>query len=242
MQPARTRKKITAPASWEDIPCGEYYRDALEQHLQAWWGKLYGFHLLKIGNLSAEIDTSSCPISHQVNIDQTGPNLHVVGDPYQLPFAHKSVDACLLAHTLAYAEDPHRILREVDGVLIHDGWLVLSSFNPLSLLGMGKMRRCFRQRPPYVARMFIQMRLLDCRGLLNYEVMVKNRFQVLPWCPKGGKMLSTHLPALGCMTVIVARKRTLPLTPTAKKVPARRQTIQQAVGASSKSYRKDRKE
>jgi len=34
-------------------------------------------------------------------------------------------------------------------------------------------------------------------------------------------MLSTHLPALGCMTVIVARKRTLPLTPTAKKSPGK---------------------
>ena len=242
MLPARTRKKITAPASWEDIPCGEYYRAALEQHLQAWWGKFYGFHLLKIGNLSAEIDTSSCPISHQVNFDETGPNLHVKGDPYQLPFAHKSVDACLLAHTLAYAEDPHRILREVDRVLIDDGWLVMSSFNPLSLLGVGKMMPFFRQRQPYASRMFTQMRLLDWLGLLNYEVMFKTRFQVLPWCQKGGKMLSTHLPALGCMTVIVARKRTLPLTPTAKKVPARCQTIQQAVGASSKSYRKDHKE
>jgi hypothetical protein len=87
--------------------------------------------------------------------------------------------------------------------------------------------------------MFTQTRLLDWLGLLNYEVMMKSRFQVLPWCMKGGKTLSTHLPALGCMTVIVARKRTLPLTPTAKKVPARRQAITQAVGASSKSYRKD---
>lgn len=242
MQPARTRKKITAPASWEDIPCGEYYRDALEQHLQAWWGKLYGFHLLKIGNLSAELDTSGCPISHQVNVAEAGPNLQIAGCHYQLPFAHKSVDACLLAHTLAYAEDPHRILREVDRVLIDDGWLVLSSFNPLSLLGMGKLLPVVRKRQPFASRMFTQTRLLDWLGLLNYEVMVKARFQVLPWCAKGGKTLSTHLPALGCMTMIVARKRTLPLTPSAKKVTARRQSITQAVGASSKSYREDHKE
>ncbi|MGV8927661.1 MAG: class I SAM-dependent methyltransferase [Ewingella sp.] len=241
MQPARTRKKIIAPASWEDIPCGEYYRAALEQHLQACWGKLYGFHLLKLGNLSAELDTSTCPISHQVNVAEAGANLHVQGDHYHLPFAHKSVDACLIAHTLAYAEDPHRILREVDRVLIDDGWLVLSCFNPLSLLGMGKMMPFFRKRQPYASRMFTLMRLLDWLGLLNYEVIVKTCFQVLPWSPKGGEMLNTHLPALGCMTMIVARKRTLPLTPTAKKVPARRQAIQQAVGASSKSYRKDHK-
>ena len=239
MLPARTRKKITAPASWDAFPCGEYYRAALERQLQAWLGKLYGFHLLKIGNLSVELDTSGCPISHQVNVAELGGNLHVQGSQYQLPFAHKSVDACLLAHTLAYAEDPHRTLREVDRVLIDDGWLVLSSFNPLSLVGIAKLVPVVRKRQPYVSQMFTQTRLLDWLGLLNYEVMMKSRFQVLPWCAKGGKTLSTHLPALGCMTVMVARKRTLPLTPSAKKVPARRQAIPQAVGASSKSYRKD---
>jgi hypothetical protein len=27
-------------------------------------------------------------------------------------------------------QDPHRLLREVDRVLIDDGWLILSGFNP----------------------------------------------------------------------------------------------------------------
>ncbi|VTP60588.1 Methyltransferase domain [Serratia rubidaea] len=65
----------------------------------------------------------------------SGAGLQVRADAYQLPFAAKSVDACLLAHSLPYADDPHRMLREVDRILIDDGWLVISSFNPLSLLG-----------------------------------------------------------------------------------------------------------
>jgi SAM-dependent methyltransferase len=241
MRPARIRKTIVAPASWDEIPCGGYYRAALEQQLQPWWGKLYGFHLLKIGALSAEIDARACPISHQVNFAQEGDGLHVRGDPYHLPFAAKSVDACLLSHTLAYADDPHRILREVDRVLIDDGWMVLSSFNPLSLLGIGKLMPLFRKRQPYSSRLFTQMRLLDWLSLLNYEVMVHRRFHVLPWKKNGGKLLSTHLPALGCMTLIIARKRTFPLTPTAKKVLAQKQKIPQAVGAT-KSYRKEHRD
>ncbi|MFZ4834994.1 class I SAM-dependent methyltransferase [Rouxiella sp. Mn2063] len=241
MQSARTRKSIANPAAWSDIPRGDNYRVALEGELQPWLSKLYGFHLLKIGHLSAQIATDACPISHQVNVALEGENLQVLGNPENLPFEHKSIDACLLCHTLAYARDPHRILREVDRVLIDDGWLILSGFNPMSLLGFGRLVPFVRKRSPYNSRMFTQTRLLDWLGLLNYEVMYKSRFQVLPWCLHGGKLLNAHLPALGCMTVIIARKRTLPLTPSAKKVSARRQTIAQPVGAS-KSYRQEHDE
>jgi SAM-dependent methyltransferase len=135
-----------------------------------------GFHLLKIGNLSASLTTDKCAISHQVNVSLEGDNLQVVADAYQLPFAAKSVDACLLAHTLSYADDPHRMLREVDRVLIDDGWLVISSFNPFSLLGLGKLVPGLRRRQPYVSRMFTQMRLLDWLSLLNYEVCISRVF------------------------------------------------------------------
>lgn len=236
MRAARTSKEMSSPDSWSELPWGEYYRAALEEHLQPWWPKLFGFHLLKIGNLSAEIDTENCAISHQVNVGLEGEKLQVLADPYQLPFSGKSVDACLLSHTLAYADNPHRLLREVDRVLIDDGWLILSSFNPVSLLGLGKLVPGLRKRQPYCSRMFTQMRLVDWLSLLNFEVMHQARFQVLPWCKLGGKVISTHLPALGCMSLIVARKRTLPLTPTALKVSARNPSLSRAVGAT-KSYR-----
>ena len=82
---------------------GESFRDALTQHLQPCLGKLYGFHLLKIGNLSVEIDTQACAISHQVNVGEVGQAVQVVADPMHLPFEAKSVDACLLAHTLSWS-------------------------------------------------------------------------------------------------------------------------------------------
>ncbi|KEY60663.1 class I SAM-dependent methyltransferase [Serratia sp. DD3] len=237
MKPAHTLQKLTSPQTWAALPWGEYYREALEQQLQPWWSKLFGFHLLKIGNLSTELDTEKCVISHQVNVGLSGNNLHVLADPYQLPFATKAVDACLLAHTLSYADDPHRLLREVDRVLIDDGWLLISSFNPFSVLGMGKLIPGVRQRQPYVSRMFTQMRLLDWLSLLNYEVLEQMRFHVVPWQRKGGTFLSTHLPALGCISLIVARKRTRPLTPTLLKMGVRNPSLSRAVGAT-KSYRK----
>lgn len=232
MKPARITRPLTAPDKWDKLPWGESSRLALEQEIRPWLGKLFGFHLLKIGNLSTEINTEDCAISHQVNIAQQGDNLQVQASPLYLPFAEKSVDACLLAHTLSWSADPHRLLREVDRVLIDDGWLIISGYNPISILGVGKLIPCLRKQPPFSSRMFTAMRLLDWLSLLNFEVMYRRNFQVLPWHKQGGKMLTTHFPALGAMQVIVARKRTLPLTLNPLKNRHKKKRIHSAVGAT----------
>lgn len=235
MKPAKTRHIRHVPGSWSQVPCGDYYRDALNHQLRPALAKLYGFHLLKIGSLSAEIDTENCAISHQVNVGLTGENLQVQAHPLSLPFASKSVDACLLAHTLSWSSDPHRILREVDRVLIDDGWILLSGFNLFSMLGIGKLIPGVHRMVPWNSRMFTQTRLLDWLGLLNYEVIQRSAFQVLPWSRQGGKVISRHLPALGCMNLIVARKRTFPLI----KNPSRKSTGKaklQAVGVTRQGH------
>jgi len=232
MKPAKTRQILTAPHSWRDMPWGDYFRDALTQQLQPYLGKLYGFHMLKIGNLSAEINTEHCAISHQVNVGSEGELLQVLAQPSQLPFESKSVDAVLLAHTLAWSQDPHRVLREVDRVLIDDGWMIISGFNPFSLLGISKALPGIQRKAPWSSRMFSQMRLLDWLNLLNYEVMYRTRFQVVPWHRQGGKVISAHLPALGCLNIVIARKRTFPLTPTKAKKSLAKAQLRPAVNAT----------
>lgn len=235
MKPARTPRTFQAPASWSDLPKGANYREALEGELKPWFAKMYGFHLLKIGNLSAEINAESCAISHQVNVSLSGEPAQVRADPLHLPFAEKSVDACLLAHTLPWCTDPHRLLQEVDRVLIDDGWLVLSGFNPISLLGLCKAVPFARRSPAVKSRMFTLMRQFDWLALLNFEVLYYSRFRVLPWTRQGGKLLSAHLPALGCMQLIVARKRTIPLTLNPMKQSRSKPRVRQPVGATRQS-------
>jgi hypothetical protein len=80
--------------------------------------------------------------------------------------------------------------------------------------------------------MFSQMRLLDWLGLLNYEVVFRTRFQVLPWHRQGGKMISAHLPALGCLNIVVARKRSFPITPTKARMSLSKRQLPQTVNAT----------
>lgn len=87
MKPARIPQTVAPPERWAELPWGEYYREALELQLKPWLAKMYGFHLLKIGNLSAEINTESCAISHQVSVSLNGSPVQVKADPLHLPFA-----------------------------------------------------------------------------------------------------------------------------------------------------------
>ncbi|WP_373017743.1 class I SAM-dependent methyltransferase [Thiomicrorhabdus sp.] len=47
-----------------------------------------------------------------------------------LPIAKESADVVLLPHTLETVQDPHYLLRQVDGMLVPEGHLVLTGFNP----------------------------------------------------------------------------------------------------------------
>ncbi|MFB6434541.1 MAG: methyltransferase domain-containing protein [Candidatus Malihini olakiniferum] len=239
MKLAPTPQTHTSPENWDDLPWGMHYQTALERALAPWWPRVFGFHLLKIGALSNAIVTDSCAITHQVNISlYPANNVHVLAAPYQLPFSKKSVDACLLAHTLSYSSDPHRILREVDRVLINDGWLFLSGFNPISLLGAGKLTPGLRQYQPYCARMCTQMRMVDWLALLNYEVLRQGSFHIVPWkMPQEAIALELHSTPLGCLTLLIARKRTIPLTIYSLRQKLNKLSVGRAVGAT-KSYRK----
>ncbi|MBE8596798.1 class I SAM-dependent methyltransferase [Xenorhabdus sp. BG5] len=236
MRSARSIKQITLPASWAELPWGEYYRVALERQLEPWWPKIFGFHLVKIGNLSAEIDTRSCLVSHQVNIGLQGQNMDVITDPNYLPFATKSVDACLLAHMLTYSIDPHWLLREVDRIMIDDGWLVISGFNPMSILGFRKMIAPVYHRQSCRAQMFTMLRQLDWLRLLNYEIIHHTNFHVLPW-QSGNRFDSSCMSILGCLNVIIARKRTIPLTLNPMRATLMKPRFSNALGAAKNIHR-----
>ncbi|WP_159565001.1 class I SAM-dependent methyltransferase [Budvicia diplopodorum] len=240
MNVARTSKILSPPLSWDELSHGHAYHQALELQLEPWWPKLFGFHLMKLGRLSASVNTEQCLISHHFNVSSSGSDIQVYADNFQLPFIDKTIDACLLANTLSYSEDPHRVLREVDRVLIDDGWLIISGFNPFSIVGAGKLIPFIRNKHPYCCRVFSKMRMIDWLSLLNYEVLYQSHFQVVPWGPEGHSLLSAHIPAVGCQTLIIARKRTIPLTLNPLLTFQKRFRVNRgAVGATKKMHNND---
>jgi SAM-dependent methyltransferase len=94
----------------------------------------------------------------------------LAADPMQLPLASQSVDLVVLPHTLESTADPHLVLREAERVLIPEGQLVISGFNPLSLW---RLRQMFARRgggAPWDERFIGLLRLKDWLRLLGFEL------------------------------------------------------------------------
>jgi SAM-dependent methyltransferase len=94
-----------------------------------------------------------------------------------LPFPENSLDLVVLPHTLEISSDPHATLREVARVLVPEGRVVISGFNPTSLWGLRQRRGHLYQRLGY-DNMFLPKtgefigywRLRDWLRLLDFEV------------------------------------------------------------------------
>ena len=96
-----------------------------------------------------------------------------------LPFPEQSIDLVVMPHTLNLVDAPHATLREVQRVLVPEGHLVITGFNPTSLWGLKQKRMYFLQRlgmhktflpfPP--SAMIGYWRLRDWLKLLNLEIV-----------------------------------------------------------------------
>lgn len=223
MQLARTEQQIAIPTSWSALPMGDWVAAELQERLDNWCPHLFGYHLLKIGALSAELSCGRSTIRHQIGVAPTGRLLDLKGDPLALPVRTASVDACLLAHCLDFSPDPHQVLREAERVLTDDGWLIVSGYNPTSLVGLGHYVPFMRQHLPWSARMFTPARVTDWLQLLGCEVMFDERFgfsfmgkqsRIGWWRESLGR---DYCRPFASVYVIAARKRRFPITPVRRR-------------------------
>jgi SAM-dependent methyltransferase len=90
----------------------------------------------------------------------------------ELPFASQSIDLLVLPHVLEFAQEPHRVLREADRVLVPEGQIVITGFNPASLWGARHWSGRVGVRPflPASSQMIALPRLKDWLKLLSFDV------------------------------------------------------------------------
>ncbi len=227
MKPALGYNEPKLPLNWHDLPNGEHIRKTICHELDNWWPRFFGYHLLKLGELSVEIDSKESRIPHKVNVARYCEQSNVIADIDDLPFQEHSVDACLLSHSLEFNVDPHHILREADRVLIPNGHLIITGYNPASLAGLNKIVPLRRNSLPWNGRFFTPMRVKDWLNLLGYEILSDKRFlhstlhspiKTQSWCYRHWqKFADNYLSSFGSVYVIVAKKRVHPLTPIRPK-------------------------
>ncbi len=240
MKPALSEKDHIVPASWQQFSQGEALAAAIAVQLAPWWQQIFGYYLLKVGDLSCQIDTSACKIQQHITIGDLGEMLMLRAQPDALPVTDNSVDAVLLSHCLEFATDPHHVVREAHRVLLADGYLLLTGVNPFSAVGICKVWPSCRNRYPWQGRFFTASRIKDWLHLIGFEVLSEQRFfcsAMLADHYEQGRWqqwLERYLSYTGSSYLLVARKRELPLTPVRPKWQPKPAFSQSVKGVSAR--------
>jgi len=165
-------------------PPGQYVLRWEQSHLDRAVADIFGYHAVQLG--LPEIDTlaeNRMPLRLLVS-EQSVPRVAVITRFEELPFATQSIDLVVMPHILEFAQEPHQVLREVDRVLLPEGQVIITGFNPASLWGLRQALSRTGGGRPYLPRdgQFISLpRIKDWLKLLSFETN-RGRFGCYaPW-------------------------------------------------------------
>jgi SAM-dependent methyltransferase len=171
-------------------PAGRYVLAWEQQQLDAAVTDIFGYHALQLG--LPEIDALRenrmplrfCAADRQLTIPaQDGAaeggerRVAIINRYEELPFATHSIDLVVMPHILEFAADPHQVLREVERVLVPEGHVVITGFNPASLWGLRQYSTRLGASPflPREGRFIALPRVKDWLKLLSFE-FARGRF------------------------------------------------------------------
>lgn len=235
---------------WLDTALGQYLLAQEQLLFDAAVADIFGFHALQIGFSEVNL-LSNSRIPNLLFVDEhaNGLKCDLLCESDALPFEPNSIDLVLLPHVLEFSDNPHQALREVERILVPEGYVILTGINPISPWGF---RRLLTKKDdseqagyPWQGQFFSQTRIKDWLALLGLEfVSVTSHCYNLPynhaqWLNRL-KLLdiigSKCWPMLGGMYFIVAKKRIPGMTllkPNWKKSPIKTRLV---ISSSQKSH------
>src|SRR5712691_11341954 len=153
---------------WFGTPLGQYLLEKEQAYLDDVTPDIFGFHALQLGMPATDFLGAS-RIAHRMRIAASD-NPDLYAKSHELPLATQSIDLVVLPHVLEFAEEPHRILREVDRVMMPEGRLIIVGFNPWSLWGLRSAMGPSRDAFPWNGRFVSLLRVKDWLALLGFDV------------------------------------------------------------------------
>lgn len=214
---------------WFESRLGRHLLAQEQACLQEKAAAIFGYHVIQIGSPSPRFDLlKQCPARNRIVLDRGigQSEIDLSADPRYLPLASDSIDGVILPHTLDFSQNPHQLVREVERVLIPEGKVLLSGFNPWSQWGVGRLFRRRSGNMPWCSHFFSYRRVQDWFSLLgfdleyviylNYRPPFHNQavMQKLAFMESLGRRV---WPMLGGVYVMQAVKRTVTVTPIRMK-------------------------
>jgi SAM-dependent methyltransferase len=153
---------------WLETPQGRYVLDWELGKCDQLVTDIFGFNAVQLG-LPAIDYLRANRMPFRFRSDDGAGLVDVRCNAQFLPFASNSLDLVVLPHVLEFDDNPHQVLREVERVLVPEGSVVVSGFNPFSLWGAKRRMSRRRELPPWRGRYISVPRLKDWFALLGLE-------------------------------------------------------------------------
>ena len=232
---------------WFESRLGRHLLAQEQACLQEKAAGIFGYHVVQIGSPSHHFDLlRKSPAHNRVVLDRGAESTQIdlSADPTQLPLAADSIDGVILPHTLDFSPNPHQLVREVERVLIPEGKVLLSGFNPWSQWGVGRLFRRRSGNMPWCSHFFSSRRVHDWFSLLgfdlesvvylNYRPPFHNQaiMQKLAFMESLGQRV---WPRLGGVYVLQAVKRTVTMTPIKQKWRVKKRVLPAAAEPTARS-------
>ena len=246
MKPAVSFNWSSPLVSWKQIPSGDGLKQIENDLVTEKLRLCFGHHFIKVGGLAAELNCSESLINHQINLlrqKEEHTAAGIVAEYDDLPLQNNSVDLILLSHILEYSGDPHQVLREAHRVVVPNGHIILTLFNPISTLTPTKLWPFKNNANFWQFRLFTISRVKDWLNLLGFEVndieygayasvsSGTSEYKQGRWA----KFKQRFFPTTGAICVISAKKREWPLTPIRPRVRYKTR-FSPAISGANKSF------
>jgi hypothetical protein len=145
---------------------------------------LFGYFFVQLGVPSSEYLIASSRIKYKLLIDPfleyestealKDPHCHLIrAELDYLPIGKEKADVVLLPHTLESAADAYYLLRQVDSMLVPEGHVIITGFNPYGCFIM-RHRWFKRDRVFEQAKLETSQRIKEWLQVLGYDVQVQS--------------------------------------------------------------------
>ena len=210
--------------SWFESRLGEALMAEEQTCLQEKASSLFGYHLVQIGSPGRGLEPlRQSPARNRVIVhNEAATGVDIRADHRHLPLASDSIDGVILPHTLDFSPDPHQLVREVERILIPEGKVLLSGFNPWSQWGLGRLFRRGSGQMPWCSHFFSLKRVQDWFTLMGFDLEEVTYLHYRPPLHNQSVMQKLSFmetlgrrawPMLGGVYVLTAVKRTATMTP-----------------------------
>ncbi len=210
---------------WYQQPLGQAAAKAAAAQLAPWLAKLYGYHIMQCGATGQWDWLTNSAIKHRLYLEPEQlkplPKNFIQASYSELPFKPGSLDVILFAHVLERVTDPEQVLQDAWHALIPEGHLLILCFNPWSLWRIWKILR-LRPKLPHCKRWLSLPKVVNHLSVAGYRIADIKQFMYcsprrytkpMPNIALLDKIGRYCWPVFSGLTLIVAKKQVLPLTP-----------------------------